>query len=326
MAEILSRGETVYKCDVCKRAVRLPSNPLGMDVMLRCIITKNCRGSLHKTTNISEIANTPTITPSESGVEDWFQRTALFNFSQKIASSNWIINHNMGIVPAVEVFVNRENAETGKTVLTEITRYTITSTAFTTTIKFDVPESGVAQCLSLTSNVLPPTIITAAELSLLTHDGEITIATSNPTPAINVVMRYTDTNTGEFVDVTYNNVDNVPSTLSPWVGISRILLGRNTYFVRSFNIINTPGGNAFFQNTANLAGGRIVTFPTMNTQHNSNILLLGKAPFAAVDKLTTSYVDLASIANDSTSIVMSNSELYIQPTTYRSTYPPILPL
>lgn len=326
MSQIISRGESVYECDVCKRAIRLPENPHGMDVMNRCIITKGCLGELHRATSSITIKSTPSITPAVEGVDDWFQRKALFTFKQDNASQIWIVPHEMGSIPIVQVFLTYEDELTHTTSLVETVNFVLESTSTVTTVRFDKPQTGVAQCIALSSTSIEvPTVLTDT-LKPITHTGELTIATLDSAPSINITLRYTDTNSGSFIDVVYKSVDNVPSILSPWVSTSNIIANGKKYYVRSFNLVSTPSGEAFFALGAGVTNGRSVTFPSLNSTYNTNLILLGTSPYSIVDKTTDSYVDIGITKVQPLSVILSNGDLLVETTAIRSTFPPILPL
>ena len=322
MTQVLERGESVHQCDVCQRYVRLPTNSQGLDVIQRCIITKNCSGSLHRILNSKRITQTPSSTPAVDGVDDWFQRNVIFTHTQVVGARKWIIAHNFGNVPVVQVFVQRVNGTSLKNELVETTDCIIESTSTTTVVTFTTAQQGVAQCLSLSSASLKPEVTILKDLELLTNAGELTIATLDNSPSINITLSYVNTEDGSSVDVTYGSVDNSPSVKSPWAGTSIILLNGKQRFVRSFNIITTFGGSVFFSNSQNITNGLQVNFPSLAANHaNENVILFGKPPFATVDKVLTEYLDVGYASDGK--ILLDNKNLYTGSNNKRSTYPPI---
>lgn len=108
MAQITIKGETVYECDVCNRRTRVATSSEGIDVVQRCIITKECTGKLHKVTDIRDINATSSFPPEVAGVQDWFQRRVLYNHTQNIKSSTWTIQHNLQNKPVVYVYTTKQ--------------------------------------------------------------------------------------------------------------------------------------------------------------------------------------------------------------------------
>ena len=326
MAKIISRGEDVYNCDTCNRYVRLPDNPLGINVMGRCIITKGCLGSLHKVLNQKLISQISSITPSIEGVNDWFQRKILYTHNQITPALEWVVNHELGNVPIIQVFTERSDPTTLKTTLVETTAYTKEVTTSFATISFSTAQLGVAQCLSLSSTVLEqPTAQVVTDL-LLTNKGELTLATTNKTSSIDILVRYTNTSTGESIDVLYQSVDNSPSVLSPWAGTSTILLNGKRFYVRSFNIVTTPAGTAFFQSGRPTPSGFSISIPSLGSAYNTDVILLANSPYTTIDKNTTTYVDVAGINTSNSLAYLSSGNLFVDSSLIRSTYPPIAPL
>lgn len=324
MSLILARGERVYECDVCNRAIRMPENPTGLEVMGRCIITNGCLGTLHKVLSPSKIASTPSLTPAVEGVDDWFQRRALYNHEQKVPTTKWIIPHGMGIIPLIQGFIHVEDEVTHKLSLVETNKFSVVSDAYKSVLTFDVPHSGTAQCISTSSTSVAKPVDLPVSFRDITHLGELTIATLNSDPSINITVRYSNTNTGEFTDVVYKSVDSVPSVLSPWAGSSNILLGGKKYYVRSFNIVTSPGGDAFFRLGSTTASGSSVSFPQIGTTYSSNIILLSTYPHSVADRVTTEYIDIASTNTSNVSLALSNGELKADSAIIRSTFPPII--
>ena len=104
---IFNLGETVYQCDVCKRRNRVPTNKYSVDVIQRCIITKNCLGKLHKILTTAEANDVSAITPSLPDTKDWVQRRVYYLHEQAIEDSVWIVRHGLANRPSVQVFVEQ---------------------------------------------------------------------------------------------------------------------------------------------------------------------------------------------------------------------------
>lgn len=108
MAQILIKGESVYKCSVCSRKVRVLTSRDGIDVVQRCTITYGCRGKLSKLTTAVDINTTPAFPVEVPGVRDWFQRKVLYTHHQPIKSSSWTVPHNLSNKPIVYAYTTRQ--------------------------------------------------------------------------------------------------------------------------------------------------------------------------------------------------------------------------
>ena len=95
----------VYKCDVCKRDIELEQNIKGLENIQRCTITHGCRGKLYQTKVLPDYVR-GRLPDQVAGLDDWRQRTVLYNHEQTIESDSWLVNHNLGTFPSVSVFVN----------------------------------------------------------------------------------------------------------------------------------------------------------------------------------------------------------------------------
>ncbi len=318
-------GPVVYQCDTCTRRVRLPTSLYSFEVVQRCIITLNCPGKLFKITNQEEINATPVFPPEVVGLDDWFPRNILFNHTQGIAAPSWTIQHNLGVNPLVQVLVDRVDSENN---LYQIelapSEYTVVVVDLNTIIvSFSRFESGIAQCIGTAStNLVNPEATTAAPIPdmLLTSGGELTIATTNSNPLISVSIVYkaaTDTT------ISYVGIDDVPSINSPWVGANVVHINGKNYTVRSFNILTTSPAPAYFSGGL-VRDGSPIFFDGLGVNANEDFILLGKSPFAAVDRITDQVIDIATISSVNPTTYYNKGAMYASPNAPRSIYPPVI--
>lgn len=98
----------VYQCDTCKRKTGLFQNNQGLDVVSRCIITQDCKGTLRKVGEKQQPFIEPNA-PDANGLEDWSKRPSYFRHEQTSALRTWRIKHNLNGHPSVRVFVEKES-------------------------------------------------------------------------------------------------------------------------------------------------------------------------------------------------------------------------
>lgn len=120
MAQILIRGESVYKCDVCMRKLRVLTARDGIDVVQRCTITYGCKGRLHRVKNAEEANTTPAFPTEVAGVQDWFQRRVEYTHQQPILSKVWIIKHQLASRPTVYAYATRQTTASATVSATNI--------------------------------------------------------------------------------------------------------------------------------------------------------------------------------------------------------------
>jgi len=321
-----ARGEIVYQCDTCSRKVRVPLNIYSFDVVQRCIITENCPGKLFPVKNLKEINETPVFPPEVPGLEDWFQRKILFNHVQSIANQVWLIQHNLGSKPLVQVLIDRQisNDEFTQVELAPDEFEVITIDLNTVQVVLFRAESGIAQCIGTASlNLINPQVITTVTLSdiQLTGDAELTIATSDPSTLISVTIVFKGNNPDTVVS--YVGVDNAPSIDSPWVGANIVHIAGKNYTVRSFNILTNLPAAAYFSNGL-INDGSQIFFTGFSSEINQNFILLGRPPFSAVDRITDQVIDIATIDPVAPATYYNRGEMFANPAAIRSIYPPVI--
>lgn len=321
----------VYQCDTCERTIEVPRQPKGLEVMSRCIITQGCRGKLFQTDLKIDYVRGQ-FPPRVEGLDDWIQRQALFTYRQTVENDEWVVEHNLGSNPAIQVFVDRPNG------LLEIIPLEIEIVdANNTIIRFDRDETGIAQLVSRITN---PDILQAlavpeeqVNITQITNGSELTFATLYAASGSPLNANIT-------VDITYvlNNgttllkqylVDDNPSITSPWVNYNEIIFKGRTYLVRSFNIIIpeitngtiSNGASFYFSNISNQIAGTYTGFRPLES-----IILLANDPYAIADKNKSQFINLLSInsALDATNAFFyNNGELFASNNIIQSVFPPI---
>lgn len=320
-----ARGEVVYQCDVCTRRTRVPLNLYSFDVVQRCIITLDCPGKLYPIKSINEINNTPVFSPEVPGLQNWFQRNILYNHTQAITNTEWVVVHNLGSNPLVQVLVDRFDQNNVKYGL-ELTpdQYDVVIVDLNTVnILFSRAESGIAQCIGTAStNLVNPQTITQTptETFQITNNGELTIATTSNAPLTSITIVYKG---NPDTIVTYLGIDNTPSIASPWVGADIVHIAGRNYTVRSFNVVTTPPAPAYFGNGL-IRDGSSIYFQGLSSNINENFLLLSNSPYAAVDKITDRVLDIATIDPVSPVTFYNKGDVFVPSTGLKSIYPPVI--
>lgn len=334
-----------YKCTVCKREIDLTENQRGLEVMNRCIITDGCRGELYRIDRKQDFIRGE-FPPRVPGLTDYTARRVLYNHFQTVATTQWFVEHNLGVAPAVEVLGDRaaENseefldtpcvnrAEEGNFTQVEVTDFQVTITGPNTlTITFDNPESGQAQCIARSSAPVAAeeAAETAAETTQLTATGSIlTIATLNRTisenSSIDVDLVYTAPGATTSTTVTYT-VPASTTSASPWDDFDTIQIAGKNYQVRSFDIFTSgmtdgtiPDGSSFYVGEIDDGGARDI-------ESGEVLVLLALDPYATVDKVQDRIIDLSRVTatNAAVSLFTSDRELFAFTPVITSTFPPI---
>lgn len=301
-----------FICDTCKRAIDVPSNPSGVSLFPRCVITKNCRGLLNKVNKqfvaAEQYHNIGTST------DTWIKRPLIYNHRQVSARTRWIIAHNLGTIPILDVFVYNP-AYT----LLESHSYSVESkNEYQTVIVFDAPQSGEVQCIARQSSTKA---VVAKENTLvnyntipLSYNSAIVIATK--LPAITSLELSINTNV-RTTTVLRQNVDSLTDT--PWEGVKHITVGNNRYNVFGFTLIGAQDGlkatAAFWVNSIN----------TEKVRQGESYILLANSPFLhPSDRILSNALDVSrmtSINQANMSLIAGN--IYCAPSLLTTVYPPM---
>lgn len=312
-----------YKCDVCKRSIKLPRNSESFEVVSRCIITQGCEGRLHKILNINDAMEAEAIPPSVEGLTNWLPRKVLFTFTQPITSTEWLVQHNLGGKPIVQTFVEQLDENSEPVLVEVVPQSTTTIDLNTTLITFATAQKGVAQFISIasanTTNQPTEPTISLPDVQI-TSNSFLTIATIDASPSITMSATFYSTSTITF---DYISIDASPSIQSPWVGINKIFVGGKRLTVRSFDIREHPLAFSFFS-TGQIVNGSQFFISGLTGRYGDNLILLAKPPFSVVDRIRDQYIDLATINQLQPEIYYNQGQAFAKPSIIRSTYPPII--
>lgn len=339
----------VYKCDTCKRTDEIVQNIYGLDTIGRCVITLGCRGKLSQTDYKPDFSR-PALPTNVTGLTNWEPRKVLFNFTQAIASNTWVIQHNMGAIPVVQVLADQPTSE-DPTNRVELLGYNFDINSVNEiTIHFDRPYSGIAQLITLSSDpaLLQPTSFEVPPVSTapiqLTNISRFILATRmdkfGTNTGFNINLEFTSS-AGDLTSVTYAS-STAQDTLTSWSDVVRVVFKGKVYLLREFNGLTAdmttgviPSGTKFrfkgFDVTLDSINDYVVdpTDQVMGAPSLVNqgdiLLLLSAAPFGSVDKITNEYIDVTSVTttNNVGALFYNNLEFFAAPTIVRTVYPPI---
>lgn len=324
MLSITTRGESVYKCTVCNRKLRVPTNKKGMDVLHNCTITNGCKGKLLLVRLQSDILRTPTTTPSEVDVRDWFQHNVLHTHTQTIPSNKWNITHNLSGHPIAHLYLNK--VVDGVERLVPVERPIITVVDINNiTISFDVAESGQVQLIALSSveNTVTSDATVQPLVTQLTNDaGVLSLASLSTHPILSVSLTFVINN--QPIVVKYTNIDSTAAIISPWVGASKVFIDRQLYTVRSLNILHHPDAAAVFLSGQIPPTGGIVYVSAIDgavPKPKELFALLSAAPHTPNDKIYDEVVDISLASTEPSGLMYSYGKISANQKQVRQVYP-----
>lgn len=282
----------VYRCRVCNREIELQEQPRGLEVINRCIITNDCRGSLYKVDRKENFA-VGEYPDRVTGLTNYIQRKVLYTHTQPIDDQTWLITHNLGTNPSVQVFADRSEQIGDQVIDTSVEiepqRIEIVDQN-TIRVFFDRPESGQAQLLARTTAptrlVSQPVPDQSEDYLQVSTNGVLTVAIkidglTGGSPLVkDVTLKYVRNDqaqslrTASTIDVTYNALFPALS-ISPWNDVDIVIIEGVRYAVRTINYGNPVSDNGVLNGTS-------VFFNQQNAEDIK--VLLSTPPFENVDK------------------------------------------
>lgn len=328
MPHVVTRGESVYKCSVCNRKVRVPTNKRGLDIINFCTITNGCKGKLNKVTLLKDINETTALIPAVNDLTNWFQRKTLYTHIQTVESNVWNISHNLNGKPTIHTFLNKMVND--KTELVSVLQPTTTIiNSNNIRLTFDRTESGVAQLVTLSSsNITNPLLTTPtntplSNILMSTNTGLISIGTLNTAPTISIELTFTIAGHAPIV-ILYDSIDNIPSITSFWSDVNICFLNGKSYTIRSLEIISHPHAINYFLTGKIPPQGCSFYISKINNvipAYNDIIMLGAKYPFTPVDKTYDKYVNFSAETSSTHGVLYSFGQIYVTPTTLKSVFP-----
>ncbi len=303
----------VFRCSGCNRLIQLRENERGVTTVGVCTITEGCSGELIQTDRIVS-TSTPLLAERIPDITNRTPRNVLFNHTQGIVSTVWIVEHNLATNPVVQVAVDRPGQEDRieiEPLLAEIIDEN------NTRITFDRPESGIAQFIARSSAVPQEVTTAVAEPTpfQLSNGGALTLATldldENP---INVEIIFIS-GEGELIPQLYS-AENIPTTVSPWNDADTVVVKGKEYQIRTIDVSTLPlgisEGASFFFNDS--------VYPTADM-----FLPLALSPYNNADKIKRQLIFPEGIGPDEalTSFAIAGGELLAVDTIIEEVYPPV---
>lgn len=343
-----------YQCSVCDRTIDILEKPANINVFAKCIITNGCRGKLNKLSR-NQDNNRESYPPPVLGLQDYVQRKAFYEHNQQILNPVWNIQHNLGAVPAIDVFIQTDTTTNSLTKL-NINDYKITIIDKNTcNITLQGPYKGKAHLVARTStqefDIAP---VSTNDLFKVTYGGIFVFAIPKYltkfevppqppyTPAdlpldllyqnIRLRVSVTEPNKEEIICVESVNLKTLNST--PWIGWKEILLRkRRNYYIRYKSIFSFTSTFELDTVTAkDIPDGTQVKFLEIDfgtgsfqpIEQGDLLLLLANSPYQAIDKIRNKVIDVgAMIKNDYDYFLYQGGELYTSSVNIQNTYPQI---
>jgi len=325
----------IYKCDTCNRTIEKTQNKEGLEVVGRCIITNNCKGSLFKEKINLDKKIARAFPEPVAGLVDWRQNRILHTHEQLVQSNVWKVDHSLHSNPAVSVFLQRPDSETGGIKLIEVEPLSVTYTNENSLIvNLQNNEIGVVQCVARNSTnktkqstdvIQNINIDRTLSLEYLTVEKQLTIATTSSAASVDVEITFLSIIDLSVV-LTTTLTFNVISAASLWFPANRIFVKGKYFKVRSTEI---DAAFLLANNVKNNSPFYISKVDGVVTTANNGYFLLAKPPYeASVDRNLNYLINLnaANATNAATTFLFKDNEMWVADTIKQSVFPSIQPI
>lgn len=343
-----------YQCSVCDRKIDILEKPANINVFSKCIITNGCRGKLNKLSR-NQDNNRESFPEPVLGLQDYIQRKAFYSHTQEVINPVWTIKHDLGSVPAIDVFVQTDTSSNNLIKL-DISEYKINILDKNTcTITLPSPYKGIAHLVARTSiqgfDISPiivdyQTIITFGGIFVIAIPKFLTKFEVPPQPpltpadlpldlrdqSIRIRVSVTEPNKEEIICIETINLITLNST--PWVGWKEILLRkRRNYYIKYKSIFSFT--STFELDTLtpkDIPNGTQIRFLEIDfgtgsfqpIEQGDLLILLANPPYQAIDKVRNKIIDVgAMIRNNFDYFLYQDGELYTSISNIQNTYPQI---
>lgn len=273
-----------YQCSVCKRTINLIQNKVGLDWIGNCNITLGCRGQLIQQELYLDYTR-GSLPDNVVGLKNWTQRQILYNFTQTVDRQNWVITHNLGTLPSVQIYVNVPLSADPTNMVEILPTEIIYNSDDQLTLILPRAYTGIAQLIARASNpdILNPrprpAVTSVAPTIQLTNAGLLSIATRISTVGsiaeLPIDLEFTPS-TGTTINVGYI-ATNVAADTSPWADTSRVMIKGKVYTVRTFNIQTGSGeisnGSSVALTGINPGGPLTLSVDSVNLSNNAFVVI-----------------------------------------------------
>lgn len=339
-----------YKCDTCKRQIDLLEKPYNLNKFSKCVITDGCRGKLNKLSRNLDNRRESTPTTVE-GLDDFTPRKVFYKHTQNLISNVWKVKHDLGVSPAVEVFINTND----NLVSLSFEQYEL-QVIDKNTISIKLPNvyNGQVHCIARSTvpdfqlikvseidlfKVTKNAVFVFAFPKLITHftgtpdepAPDLPIDTSDSIKPIRLEVSITQPNQEEVICI--ESFDDSVNT-TPWLGWHEILLRkRRNYNIKTKSLLSF---NQTFQldsiKPEDIPYGTIIKFLRVDLgtgslqqiDQDNVLILLSRPPHQSIDKIKDKLVDVNNVLTSSFNyFIYQDGEVYTSTSNIESIYPDI---
>ena len=248
------------------------------------------------------------------------QRKSLYNHTQSIKLTEWVIPHSLGVNPFIQVYISKPTNDNPDAIVETLDITVVLVSEHILKIIFEKPESGIAQLISKNTSTIDTIVdsgsTTDVSYTQTTTGSILSIGTLNSKfdPSLDVSLELTFIQPDGSLDIKAFVVSNNIDINSPWSDYDTIYTTKS-YTVRSVTIPTITKGSSFYISSIN----------GILPVKNDILLLLANQPYKTSDKIIDRYLDIYDIiaTNSIDNTLYNNDELYVNDSKVIIIYPAI---
>lgn len=308
-----------YRCNVCNRTIDIPERHHSVDTFGKCIITKQCKGTLFFIKRNDSVLRP--LPPESTDLPDWQYVPQVVTFEQKHARSVWKFKHNLTAVPSIVIYISTVDSNNIPTnIRLYEPDYTFNYTDSYLEIIFNansqgiIPKfSGFAQCVVRTTSSVKQAPVHSDKFVKVSNNSILSfcVHSHNKLYVANDLGVYNNALSILLneVEVEYPLGNNLPD--QAWGDVDQIYLHGNNYNVNTLNV--------WFNDVNSTAIHNYSAYRYVGENPMMYILLSNSSNY--IDKVYDKVVNIFELNIDNNYI--RNNELYVSETIIRDCYPHI---
>lgn len=310
-----------YRCNVCNRTIDVAEKTSSLDVFGKCIITKQCKGTLFFIKRNDNILR-PLPPDTVAGLPDWQYTPQVATFDQKHARSVWKFKHNLTAVPSIIVYISTVDADNKPTnIKLYEPDYTFSFTDEYIEISFSannqgiIPKfSGTLQCVVRTSSSVKQVVAQSDNFIKISNNSILSfcVHTHNKLYVANDTGVYNNALSILLneVEVNYPLGNNLPG--QAWGDVDQVYMYGNNYAVNTLNIILNDNSPSTIHNFS--------AYRYVGENPMMYILLSNSSNY--IDKVYDKVVNIFELNINNNYV--RNNELYVSESIIRDCYPHVI--
>lgn len=298
-----------YVCNVCKKAEDVLATTSGLSALPRCNITRNCTGIL---TMADRQSVTDVQYHVDASADVYVKQPLIYDHQQTASRRVWTINHNLGASATISIMVRSSTGELAPLYDFDV----VSETNATAVLDLRSTYTGIALVSARQSGYSTKVAYAAVLANIpVSINNTMVIATLDPTA--DSIELSVQPNPLRPSDIVHLAVSAIPTTTTPWVGTSYVVISNQRYFVKYVNISDVL---LFHRAAANFF---VNLFDDKPVERGTAYVLLSDEPYKhASDRNFAQAVDLMDLAiTNQSNTLLTQTALLCTPSALSTIYP-----